>query len=107
VHLAAIVALVVSTGFRVDPVTLVVGGLAYGFIALMAVTSNDRAVRALGVPLWHRLHLVGSWYLWVVFLFTYARTAAHGDVVAIIASIALLSAAGLRLSRSGRSAGAS
>ena len=55
----------------VEPVTLIGGGLAYGFVVLMALTSNDRSQRALG-RWWSRLHTVGSYYVWFIFIFTFA-----------------------------------
>jgi len=53
------------------------GGLAYLLIALMAVKSTNPALRWLG-PNWRRLHLVGSWYVWLVFLNTYLGRVLEG-----------------------------
>ena len=49
----------------------VVGGLGYVFIAFMAATSNDGAVRALGRQRWSRLHRSGLYLLWFIFAVTY------------------------------------
>ena len=49
---------------------LMVGGLAYLFLGLMALTSNNAAVRKLGAKRWKRLHKVGSYYIWLIFLAT-------------------------------------
>ena len=55
----------------VDPATLIGGGLAYGFVVVMALTSNDQSQRVLG-RWWSRLHTVGSYYVWFIFIFTFA-----------------------------------
>jgi sulfoxide reductase heme-binding subunit YedZ len=95
IHLAAIAAL---TRFHsdFDATTLIVGGIGYVFIVLLAVTSNDRAVKALGAN-WRRLHTVGIYYLWFVFTATYGPAFLH-DPAATIAIPALLSGLGFRLS---------
>lgn len=54
-----------------QPVTVIGGGLAYAFTAAMALTSSDAAVRRLGRARWRRLHLVGSWYIWIIFAQSY------------------------------------
>ena len=46
------------------------GVIAYAFLALMTVTSNDASVRRLGPRRWRRLHRVGSYYIWLIFLAT-------------------------------------
>jgi len=51
-------------------VTVVGGGLAYALTFAMAATSSDRAQQAMGFNSWRRLHLVGGWWIWVVFLQT-------------------------------------
>lgn len=51
-------------------VTIVGGGLAYFLTFAMAATSSDRAQQAMGFTRWRRLHLVGGWWIWVVFLQT-------------------------------------
>ena len=51
----------------------VFGGLGYVFVFLMALTSNDRAQRWMGMRNWKRLHLIGSYWLWTVFLLTYVN----------------------------------
>ncbi len=44
------------------------GGLAYLFLLLMALTSNNTAVRKLGAKNWKRLHKIGSYYIWLIFI---------------------------------------
>ncbi len=58
----------------VNPAMLVLGGLGYAFIVAMAATSHDAAQRWLGRR-WRQLHLVGSYYIAVAFLNTFAKNA--------------------------------
>lgn len=80
----------------VDTLTLVGGGLAYAFTFAMAVTSNDASVAALGRRRWRLLHLVGGWYIWIIFAQSYLPRAlqdpAYGPGAALV-----LAVAGLRL----------
>jgi methionine sulfoxide reductase heme-binding subunit len=55
----------------------VVGGLGYVFIAFMAATSNDGAVRALGHQRWSRVHRIGLYLLWFIFTVTYVGRVAE------------------------------
>lgn len=74
IHAAALVALYqVSIEFSstLDMLTLVGGGGAYAFTLAMALTSSDAAFRALGRSAWHRLHLIGGWYIWIIFAQSY------------------------------------
>ena len=75
-HAAAILAAAWrSDAFRseIDGLTIVLGGVVgYGAIFAMAASSNDAAVRALGRDRWRRLHLFGSYYLWILFFQSYA-----------------------------------
>src|SRR5690606_37151534 len=70
-HLGAIVAYFASIGEMPDVVTIIGGGGAYVFIALLALTSNDWSVRKLGPKAWRRLHLVGISYVWLIFMNSY------------------------------------
>jgi methionine sulfoxide reductase heme-binding subunit len=70
VHLAAIL-IYFAKGGIVPPIFVpILGGIGYALIWAMAATSNDRAVRALGRN-WKRLHTVGIYYVWMIFLLTY------------------------------------
>ena len=51
----------------------VFGGLAYGFVLLMALTSTDQAQRWMGMKTWKCLHFVGSHWIWTLFLLTYVK----------------------------------
>lgn len=67
VHFGYVVAFVILSGEAVALVTLVGGGLAFLLFWLMALTSNDAAVRWLGVG-WKRLHRFGMHYIWLIFM---------------------------------------
>jgi DMSO/TMAO reductase YedYZ heme-binding membrane subunit len=58
----------------------VFGGLAYGFVLLMALTSTDQAQRWMGMKTWKRLHFVGSQWIWTLFLLTYLKYVKQGPM---------------------------
>ena len=96
-HALAILGLVVvlKGAFEYDPVSLGVGGTAYLFAALMAATSSDRAVAALGPERWRRLHRTGLHLLWFVFAVTAVPAALESPLHAFLAAL-IVAAAGLR-----------
>ncbi len=53
-----------------NPKSIVTGGTAYVFIALLAATSFDRMVKAMGPKTWGRLHWWGVWIVALSFIFT-------------------------------------
>ena len=63
--------LVLGDAFQVNWVTVIFGGGAYVMIALLAATSSDRAVAKLGRRRWRQLHLVGVYWIWIVFANSY------------------------------------
>ena len=79
-HLAAI-AWLVELAFNgdwsaVDPIG---GAVIYAFIYLMAFTSNDAAVRALGARQWRWLHKIGGYLIWGAFTQSYIANAFQSD----------------------------
>ena len=71
IHLGAL-----TTFFVVSPedpslITILVGGLAYVLIVALAATSNNWSQRTLG-RWWHRLHMGGMVYIWIIFAQSYA-----------------------------------
>ena len=102
-HLVSLVTFNVVEGTIPDAATLVVGGGALLATAVMAATSNDAAVRTLGAARWQRLHVVGMWWLWLVFTITYGgRIARSPDFFAVFA-LACVAALALRIAgRRGR-----
>ena len=78
IHLVALaINLIVFDVFRPVPV-LIGGGLSYGLIYLMALTSNDASMRAMGRN-WKRLHIIGIHYAWIIFFQSYAGAALTSD----------------------------
>jgi len=61
--------LALTDASRTLPV-LAVGGTSYLFLIAMTLTSSGAAVRRLGAKRWKRLHKVGSYYIWAIFLVT-------------------------------------
>lgn len=53
-----------------SPKSIATGGTAYVFIALLAATSFDRMVKALGPKAWGRLQWWGVWIVALSFIFT-------------------------------------
>lgn len=77
IHLVAL--LINITLFRPRPLaSLAVGGLAYLFIYLMALTSTDGWQRRLGRR-WKQLHSIGLHLTWTIFLAGYGGRAFHQD----------------------------
>ena len=58
----------------------VFGGLAYGFVLLMALTSTDQAQRWMVMKTWKSLHFVGSHWIWTLFLLTYVKHVKQGPL---------------------------
>lgn len=102
IHLFALTGFFISIGEVPDIVTIIGGGLAYVFVTLMALTSNDWSVRRLGPVLWRRLHLIGSYYIWAIFMNSYLNRIASETPpeprIIFIATAALgFAALGLRI----------
>lgn len=93
VHLSFIV---LWAMYRPDDVSMTVvlaGGIAYLLILSMAATSNDSSQRRLGRN-WKRLHTAGIYYVWLVFLATFAG---HTTIFAMLYSALFLVAMLLRV----------
>lgn len=74
IHLAAIIALATFEPAIFATLStkgsIIAGSTGYLAIALLAATSFDNMVRWLGVKAWQRIHTIGSWFIWVSFVFT-------------------------------------
>ena len=68
-----------------------VGGIGYLFIAAMAATSNDVSVAWLGPQRWRLLHTVGAYWIWQIFLVTYALGIPHAPWKAVAVALLLAS----------------
>jgi len=77
VHLLLILAVAGWTvhGFvTVRPMlTIVGGGIAYVFLALMTLTSFDTTAAWLGPRRWRQLHVTGAYYNWFIFAQSFFR----------------------------------
>ena len=94
-HLMALGVLAwISPSFETATITLVFGGLAYVFLYLMALTSTDGAVKALGPANWRRLHRAGMHYNWFIFAQSYLpRAVAEPGSYAALGALVLGGAA--------------
>jgi DMSO/TMAO reductase YedYZ heme-binding membrane subunit len=102
VHLLALIALALFFPepfmSELNAVTLVGGGLAYVFLFALAITSNDASVARLGRRRWRLLHLVGSYYIWLIFFQSYAPRAL-AEPFYVPFGLLLLAAPSLRIAR--------
>ena len=102
-------ALAILAFARLDPVqfmahtnavTFITGGIAYGFIAAMALTSFDRTAAWLGPRAWRALHWVGGYYILISFLFANGKrigmSPLYGVPVVLMLAILLLRVLALR-----------
>jgi len=103
VHLACILIVTLVFGHEVPAITIGAGGTVYVFIALMAATSSDAAVRWMGASRWKLLHAVGGWGVLVVFTNSYVGRIDEKPWLAIPAAgligLALLLRAGAWIKR--------
>lgn len=94
-HLTAILVLArTSSAFRadVDMVTVVFGGFGFVVAGMLAATSSNRAVAWMGARRWRALHKFGVYYLWFIFVVTYAPAAFRypSYIVFIVVLLAML-----------------
>ena len=75
IHLAAIIELralaPLELSAEANAITWIFGGIAYGFIAAMTLTSFDRTAQMIGPRAWTILHTTGAYYIWLIFLNSY------------------------------------
>lgn len=98
IHGAAILALAIADpalfARLTNTATIVSGGIAYGFIAAMALTSFDRTAALIGRRAWVTLHAAGGWYLWVSFMFSFGKRAVHSGFhqpfIAVLIAVVIL-----------------
>ena len=80
IHAAALIAFArldpAQFAAATNPAMFIGGGLGYVFVLLMGATSFDRTAAWLGPRRWRLLHLVGGYYLALVFLQAEAKRAA-------------------------------
>lgn len=97
IHLGALAYNVLNYDPRSLP-SLFPGGLAYVMIYIMALTSNDASMRALGKN-WKRLHTFGIHYIWFIFTASYALRLFKPETMTtgLIFAPIMVAALGLRL----------
>jgi sulfoxide reductase heme-binding subunit YedZ len=102
-HLAHLVAIVALSGWSLEravaaagPAAIILGGIAYVFVAAMTATSFDRTAAWLGPRAWSRLHTTGVYVLWTVFFASFAPRIAESALYWPFA-LGLLAALVLRL----------
>ncbi len=78
VHFGYVWAYLVTSGEKLDWLTGIFGGAAFVLLWLMAGTSSNAARFKLGIT-WHRLHLVGMHYVWLIFMQTFIGVALTSD----------------------------
>src|SRR5262245_53659438 len=71
VHLGALLTVVVLFATPASATTVIGGGAGYVFVTLMALTSNDWSVRALGPRNWKLLHTAGAYAIAIIFFISY------------------------------------
>lgn len=97
VHAAVVIWIFVQLGELPNTLTLVFGGAGFLAIAVMAATSNDWSVRALGPRAWTRLHTVLIFYIAFVFFADYVKRLPIAPESSVLGLIGLAFAITLRI----------
>lgn len=92
IHGICFVWLIAATDVSRPAITWIVGGTGYLLMWAMAATSSDAAMRALGRN-WKRLHMLGMWWLWFVFVYSYSNRIFRPETMALGATMTGLFAA--------------
>lgn len=78
------------------------GSIGYLAIALLVLTSNDRAMRLIGAKAWKKVHTVAMWAIFLVFLVAWGKRipaeTAYAIPFVIFAAAAVLRVAASRMS---------
>ncbi|WP_438971212.1 hypothetical protein [Methylophaga sp.] len=77
-------------------IEIILATLTYVFILLMTITSFDIPRRWIGEKGWHRLHTIGMYLVWLIFIETYGFASLNNGIYLSLV-ILLLVAMGLRL----------
>ena len=80
IHLVALTSFFIVMEENPGIVTLIGGGLGYVLVYAMALTSNDNAVKKLGLKRWKQIHWFGTNYIAVIFAFTYVGKLLNGQL---------------------------
>lgn len=97
VHLVAITMLFRTLGETPSIAQFLFGGFAYLLLYAMTLTSNRKAMKALGKR-WKTLHRIGIHYLWLIFAQSYLKRIPFEEymIEGLIGSVIVLGAAGIR-----------
>jgi methionine sulfoxide reductase heme-binding subunit len=97
IHLAALAYNVLNYDPRSLP-SLFPGGFAYVMVYIMAMTSNNTSMKALGKN-WKRLHIFGIHYIWFIFTASYVTRIFKPEMMAtgLLFTPVMFAALGLRL----------
>ena len=79
IHLVALTSFFIVMKENPGIVTLIGGGVGYVLVYAMALTSNDNAVKKLGLKRWKKIHWFGANYIAVIFAFTYVGKLLDGQ----------------------------
>jgi len=79
IHLVALTSFFIVMEENPGIVTLIGGGLGYILVYAMALTSNDNAVKKLGLKRWKQIHWFGANYIAVIFALTYVGKLLNGQ----------------------------
>jgi DMSO/TMAO reductase YedYZ heme-binding membrane subunit len=79
IHLVALTSFFIVMKENPGIVTLIGGGLGYILVYAMALTSNDNAVKKLGLKRWKQIHWFGANYIAVIFALTYVGKLLNGQ----------------------------
>ena len=80
IHLVALTSFFIVMEENPGIVTLIGGGFGYVLVYAMALTSNDNAVKKLGLKRWKQIHWFGANYIAVIFAFTYVGKLLNGQL---------------------------
>ena len=80
IHLVALTSFFIVMKENPGIVTLIGGGLGYVAMYAMALTSNDNALKKLGLKRWKQIHWFGANYIAVIFAFTYVGKLLNGQL---------------------------
>ena len=83
---------------RLHIVEIILAGLTYVFILVMAITSFEGPRQWLGERYWHILHTTGMYLIWLIFIETYSFATWH-NMVYLPLVVILLMAMGLRIAK--------
>ena len=100
IHLISLVYYLIFIDFFPGWLLIVFGGLGYILMYVMAVTSHDRMVEKLRLPLWKKIHSFGINYLAIIFAYVYLIRVLSKEMI-MISSLFLLLIVSLMILRVG------